>query len=405
MVVVTTTAFPHLLSLVLALACLAEHGWAHIGGHHHLWDHTHHDPLNHIDIAHPKPSSGSFRASPHHGHGHGSFLDHHHYHHHRHSENDQDRHRLSRQLLATCTCDSAEVAPRCDDSGGCYTVTGGENCDDGGGPTDDLCSDCTPCGDDSISPSPTVEAENFWTKVCDTKPTQCMPGWCEDVTTPTCDSSDLASNSNAESLLLGDLAALECNPHCTESESNYCLELPNLLMTHTGSIKAAYCTGLFAVVWSTGVPGHRNTLDAIPNPPKSDDATCVVRTRADQYQVYKFPLNYSGTEGSDDMVGDSPAFWTFGGSRVPASILLERAELPLAGAIGMAANGVPIYPGLDNADYTVWEVCEGDACSSHAGKGEDYHYHGKPRATGGAERTEGWGARWGRASAKGSSKV
>jgi hypothetical protein len=25
----------------------------------------------------------------------------------------------------------------------------------------------------------------------------------------------------------------------------------------------------------------------------------------------------------------------------------------------------------------VWEVCEGDACSSHAGKGGDYHYHGK----------------------------
>ena len=51
-------------------------------------------------------------------------------------------------------------------------------------------------------------------------------------------------------------------------------------------------------------------------------------------------------------------------------------RLPLSGAIGVAANGVPIYPSFDNADYVVWEVCEGDACSSHSGKGGDYHYHG-----------------------------
>ena len=79
---------------------------------------------------------------------------------------------------------------------------------------------------------------------------------------------------------------------------------------------------------------------------------------------------------------DLPKGFFFGqpnklGSREDAGVDVG-IRLPISGAIGVAVNGVPIYPSFDNADYVVWEVCEGDACSSHAGKGGDYHYHGDP---------------------------
>jgi len=44
----------------------------------------------------------------------------------------------------------------------------------------------------------------------------------------------------------------------------------------------------------------------------------------------------------------------------------------------VAVNGVPIYPWADNADKSIWQACEADKCNAHAGKGEDYHYHGDP---------------------------
>jgi hypothetical protein len=100
----------------------------------------------------------------------------------------------------------------------------------------------------------------------------------------------------------------------------------------------------------------------------------------EQYQVYKIPLNVTNEYGF------SPAFAPkHGGSLIPSSLGSREdggvdvgIRLPISGAIGVAINGVPIYPSFDNADYVVWEVCEGDACSSHAGKGGDYHYHGDP---------------------------
>lgn len=44
----------------------------------------------------------------------------------------------------------------------------------------------------------------------------------------------------------------------------------------------------------------------------------------------------------------------------------------------MAKNGVPIYPYMNNRGESVWDSCEADFCNAHAGKGEDYHYHGNP---------------------------
>ena len=50
----------------------------------------------------------------------------------------------------------------------------------------------------------------------------------------------------------------------------------------------------------------------------------------------------------------------------------------MAGASGMVKNGVPLYPFLNNNAVSAWESCEADFCNAHAGRGEDYHYHGDP---------------------------
>ena len=94
----------------------------------------------------------------------------------------------------------------------------------------------------------------------------------------------------------------------------------------------------------------------------------------EQYQVFKIPLNKSWTYGY------SPAFppYVESGATIPDHIVLGRARLPDAGAIGFLKDGVPIYPSFDNADYALWEVCEGDVCNAHSGRGADYHYHGDP---------------------------
>jgi hypothetical protein len=53
-------------------------------------------------------------------------------------------------------------------------------------------------------------------------------------------------------------------------------------------------------------------------------------------------------------------------------------DITIAGAVGMAKNGVPIYPYMNNRGESVWDSCEADFCNAHSGKGEDYHYHGNP---------------------------
>ncbi len=39
--------------------------------------------------------------------------------------------------------------------------------------------------------------------------------------------------------------------------------------------------------------------------------------------------------------------------------------LPLAGAVGVALNGVPIYPAIDAGNEYVWTMCEASKCNAH----------------------------------------
>jgi hypothetical protein len=105
----------------------------------------------------------------------------------------------------------------CSHSGLCYDKpTGGANCDDGKGPTRNVCSsDCTACGDyldssaPTTTPAPTIEVVNYWSKTCDTKPEKpCMPHWCEVSDIATCSLESLPVEEDAELLLLNDLENL-----------------------------------------------------------------------------------------------------------------------------------------------------------------------------------------------------
>ena len=56
----------------------------------------------------------------------------------------------------------------------------------------------------------------------------------------------------------------------------------------------------------------------------------------------------------------------------PTGALLSVAALPGGGAMGVAINGMPIFPAPDNHNAFFWEACEADYCNAHVGKGGDY---------------------------------
>ena len=87
-----------------------------------------------------------------------------------------------------------------------------------------------------------------------------------------------------------------------------------------------------------------------------------MRSWSKQSQTYKIPLT---TTLLGNGVNNTISKW-------PGS------QVPLSGPIGVAINGIPMFPSLDASNMTPWKNCEVDACNAHAGQGADYHYHGDP---------------------------
>ena len=83
------------------------------------WDHSHGSDHTHSHGAH------DIAAHLHHSHSDHSFA-----------------HSHTHARAASCAC--ADATPLCSDSGGCYAVANGADCNDGGGPQP-LCDDCTAC--------------------------------------------------------------------------------------------------------------------------------------------------------------------------------------------------------------------------------------------------------------------
>jgi hypothetical protein len=94
------------------------------------------------------------------------------------------------------------------------------------------------------------------------------------------------------------------------------------------------------VAWSKGEPViTTGKLDNVPRPPGEDGKdysdACVMRSMAEQLEVYKFPID--PTPSSD-----------------PYYFVDEDTEKVVSGAVGMSKDGVPIYPYYDNRMETAW---------------------------------------------------
>jgi len=154
---------------------------------------------------------------------------------------------------------------------------------------------------------------------------------------------------------------------CTQFTGKFCTQLAATLKTAWSKgghhVKAAWCNDEYLVISADGSPQYdaATYLKDIPQPPEGN-AGCRVRTAAAQLHVYKIPLN-GIPEGYDVSV---------------AKPLPNIPGMPATGAIGVAIDGVPIFPNYNSRGIFTWTSCEVDRCNAHSEKGGDYHYHGDP---------------------------
>ncbi len=100
--------------------------------------------------------------------------------------------------------------------------------------------------------------------------------------------------------------------------------------------------------------------DGLPNHPM------MVGITAWQQQV-PLPQGFKGTNSFRITLNPTPA-------RDP----LMFGNIPLMNAVAVAANGVPIFPGLNNRGEDSNAIGELDKFGGHCGRADDYHYHTAP---------------------------
>eukprot|EP00195_Chlamydomonas_chlamydogama_P000578 CAMPEP_0202920872 /NCGR_PEP_ID=MMETSP1392-20130828/77083_1 /ASSEMBLY_ACC=CAM_ASM_000868 /TAXON_ID=225041 /ORGANISM="Chlamydomonas chlamydogama, Strain SAG 11-48b" /LENGTH=884 /DNA_ID=CAMNT_0049614391 /DNA_START=111 /DNA_END=2766 /DNA_ORIENTATION=+ len=216
-----------------------------------------------------------------------------------------------------------------------------------------------------------LQANVLTTSTCDTEasmyPKSCSPNWCTFNNNTGC----LFPSVNVD--YAAQIASLSCKV-CTQRLDGVCSRLPSTFIS--SHVKAAYCNDAYLVVHSDGLPNHSEGIATIPNPPGAGGEglntqgaylQCVTRSMTPQFLSYKVPLSVTLLSNN----GSNAASFPTGAS-------LNVAVLPQAGAMGVALNGLPIFPANDNHDAYFWEACEADICNAHVGKGGDYHYHGDP---------------------------
>ena len=208
--------------------------------------------------------------------------------------------------------------------------------------------------------SPTSTAVSYSKLNCDDLQS-CSPAACVPSTDSSCSFNQPPADHASK------LAAMSCK-QCSQSTDTKCSNLASLLKKNQG-VAAAYCNAEFLIVWSSGKPSWDpatagDYLNGIPLPP-GGDASCRVRTSGSLLTVFKIPLTVTTQPSSNTVANPLPG--------VPG--------MPEAGAIGMAIDGVPMFPNYNNRGQPAWVSCEVDRCNAHSGKGNDYHYHGDPYGT------------------------
>ena len=160
------------------------------------------------------------------------------------------------------------------------------------------------------------------------------------------------------------------HPWCTNSSINTMFAKG----IASGSILAVYCTDLYLVILSNGLPNHNQTLAYVPHPPGGGGAggyssQCV--TRQNQLQFFRFKIPLYPTLLSTASVTNNANYF-------PSGVMLPGVALPNEGNSGVSVTGLPFYPPYNNVGGLTWLNCEMDGCNAHAGQGFDYHYHGDP---------------------------
>lgn len=221
----------------------------------------------------------------------------------------------------------------------------------------------TPSPTPSPSPSPYPDTPvTPSTASCDALDSCSPTSFCSKVSNEACKFPEPSIDIAAK------IEALGCR-QCTQASAPICSKaaLEDALVLPSG-IQAAYCNDEFLVIHANGMPSHDTNLDGVPRPPGgggsgSYDDQCVTRSFVHQFQTFKVPLTYALLEDgrTNKVYGELP-----------------DVALPQSGAIGVAVNGVPLYPNEDNRGETIQQACEADRCMAHVGMGADYHYHGDP---------------------------
>ncbi|GMH63049.1 hypothetical protein TrST_g9924 [Triparma strigata] len=208
-----------------------------------------------------------------------------------------------------------------------------------------------------------------------------------------------SGGSNCATYLTNDVTPItdwspkgSCDSTCTQVTSGVCSSefLANALKGF--GVKYAYCNDEWLHIIASGETGgmYTENLNDTPYPPAAG-SDFSMRTGMDtldtsRTQELYFPLNptaLSTSEGTnnyavyDEQSGAGAFSYLINNDGDSA----ETYALPADGGIGMAVNGMPIFPVYNNnARYTP-QKCEVDSCNEHVGQGGGAaHYHGDPYA-------------------------
>ena len=168
------------------------------------------------------------------------------------------------------------------------------------------------------------------------------------------------------------LAQLPCKP-CEQARHGVCMRLANHLRD-AGHVRAAYCNDEFLVILSDGMPASTMTLSHVPQPAEipipSLNSSCRVRSALERVHAFKIPLT--------PVKLDNPLQFAGVGANTIPNALPNSIHLPAHGAIGVAVDGVPLYPSYDANGNPQWISCSLDQCNGRADSTQGYSYVGDP---------------------------
>ena len=180
---------------------------------------------------------------------------------------------------------------------------------------------------------------------------RCVPATCAYVTNAACVPTTTATDASIAQQISG----TPCNSLCTPSKAPICSAASIARIFSKGingvkSIKVVYCTDMYLVIQSNGMPNHNDSLKYVPRPPggggtSSYGTQCVTRSHTIQAFTFKIPLYPTALSTSSGAI-NNVAFIT---NKIP----LSNVALPNEGAVGVTVTGLPIFPPYNNVGAVI----------------------------------------------------